>query len=105
MNYWKIEHLSENDGVTYVDGKEVTYKTGYQVATNGVECKTPEDAIEACRAYNGNAGVWFSGGVYYVDHSHHIKTKKKAVRIGKACKQISILRWNDMSLIYLKKST
>lgn len=101
---WKIEVLKEEDGATYVDGVEVTYKTGYQVATSGVECKTAREAIEAAKKYDGNCGVWLSKGIYYVDKSRRVKTKKQAIRIGKACHQISILKWNDMSLVYLRKN-
>lgn len=99
---WKIELLKEADGITYVSGNEVTYKTGYQVATSGVECDSAAAAIEAAKSYGGNCGIWLSNGIYYVDESRRVKTKKQAVRIGKACHQISILKWKDMSLIYLK---
>lgn len=101
-DFWKIELLTEEDGITFVDGRAITYKTGYQVATCGVECRSAAEAINACRSYNGNCGVWLSNGIYYVDKSYRIGSLKKALRIGKACHQISILKWHDMSLLYLK---
>lgn len=100
---WKIELLKEEDGITYINGNEIIYKTGYQVATSGVECLSAKDAITAAKKYNGNCGVWFSKGTYYVDESMRVKTKKQALRIGRVCHQISILKWDDMSLVYLKK--
>ena len=97
----KIQELKENDGMTLVKYKEVLYKKGYQVATEGIECKTPEEAQAAVRAFNGNAGIWYSKGVYYVDRSHHVHSKNDAILIGKLCNQQSILRWEDMSIIWL----
>lgn len=99
-----LETLENNDGMTLVDGKEVSYKTGYQVATEGVECKTIRDAINAIKHFGGNCGVWYSGGIYYIDKCHRVKTLKQAIRIGRACHQQSILKWADMSLIWLKRT-
>ena len=48
----------------------------------------------------GNCGVWFSGGIYYVDKSKRVNTKREAMEIGRACNQISVLRWRDMGLAY-----
>jgi len=97
-----FEKLSENDGITFVNGTAVTYKHGYQVATHGIECKTVEEANAAIASFEGNAGVWCSNGIYYVDHSVRVKTKKRAIRIGIACHQQSILQWNNMTLIWIK---
>ncbi len=100
INIRTMRGLKNNDGLTLKKGKKITYKTGYQVATEGVECKTPEDAMQAVKAYNGDCGIWFSDGVYYIDKSHRVNTRKEALAIGKACKQISVLRWRDMALVY-----
>lgn len=95
-----LRKLKENDGATLKAGKLVSYKTGYQVATEGMECTTVQAAAAAIAAYNGTCGVWYSGGIYYIDKSHREKTLRDALRIGRECKQISILRWRDMELIY-----
>lgn len=100
INIRSILKLTNNDGLTLKGGKPITYKTGYQVATEGVECKTAREAINAVKAYNGDCGVWFSDGIYYIDKSHRVGTKKKALEVGRACNQISILRWRDMGLVY-----
>ena len=100
INIRSILALTENDGFTLKKGKKVTYKTGYQVATEGVECTNARDAINAVKAYAGDCGLWYSGGIYYVDKSHRIATKKEALKVGRDCKQISILKWKDMSLLY-----
>lgn len=100
INIRTIRKLTDNDGLTLKNGKQITYKSGWQVATEGVECTTPEDAIKAVRAYNGNCGVWLSNGIYYIDKSHRISTKREAMKVGRDCNQISVLKWADMSLAY-----
>lgn len=92
--------LEENDGLTLKNGEVITYKTGWQVATEGVECVTPEDAMNAIKEYNGTCGVWYAGGIYYIDKSHRVNTKREAMEIGKACHQISVLNWKTMGLAY-----
>lgn len=96
-----LETLANNDGLTLKKYKSITYKSGYQVATEGVECKTAAAALEAIKSYNGNCGIWLSDGIYYIDKSHRVSTKRDAVAIGKACCQLSILKWSDMSLVWL----
>ena len=100
INIRSILKLRNNDGLTLKKGKAITYKSGWQVATEGVECKTAREAINAVKAYNGNCGVWFADGIYYIDKSHRVNTKKEAMEIGRACNQISVLNWKKMSLAY-----
>ena len=100
INIRSIKNLKENDGMTLKNGIRITFKTGYQVATEGIETKDPREAIKAVKAYKGNCGIWYSEGIYYIDKSHRISTKKEALRVGRECKQISILKWKDMSLVY-----
>lgn len=100
INIRSIRKLNENDGLTLKNGKPITYKSGWQVATEGVECKTPEETIKAVKAYGGNCGVWLEKGIYYVDRSRRVNTKHEAMKIGKACNQISILNWHTMGLAY-----
>ena len=100
INIRSIRKLAENDGLTLRAGKKITYKTGYQVATEGVECATAREAMEAVKHYGGDCGLWYSGGIYYVDKSRRISTKKEALKIGREHKQISILNWKNMGLVY-----
>ena len=100
INIRSILKLTENDGMTLKNGNKITYKSGWQVATEGVECKTAREAINAVKAYNGNCGVWYSEGLYYVDKSKRVNTKREAMEIGRACNQISVLKWANMSLAY-----
>jgi len=100
INIRSILKLKDNDGLTLKKGQRVTFKTGYQVATEGIETRDPREAINAVKAYEGNCGIWYSSGVYYIDKSHRESTLKKALEVGRACSQISILRWRDMGLVY-----
>ena len=100
INIRTILKLKENDGLTLKKGKLITYKTGYQVATEGIETTSPREAINAVKAYNGDCGVWFSEGIYYIDKSHRVNTKREALEVGKAHNQISVLCWKTMGLAY-----
>lgn len=100
INIRSILKLADNDGMTLKNGKRITYKSGYQVATEGIETTSAREAINAVKAYGGNCGIWFSNGIYYVDLSHRVSTKREALEVGRACNQISVLRWKDMGLVY-----
>lgn len=100
INIRTIRGLKENDGLTLKKGVRIVYKSGYQVATEGIETRDPREAINAVKAYGGDCGVWFSAGIYYIDKSHRVNTKREALEVGRACNQISVLRWRDMGLVY-----
>lgn len=100
INIRSIRKLANNDGLTLKNGKPITYKTGWQVATEGIQTESAREAINAVKAYNGNCGIWFADGIYYIDKSKRVNTKREALEIGKACNQISVLRWRDLGLVY-----
>ena len=100
INIRTLRKLANNDGLTLKKGKPVTYKTGYQVATEGLETTDQKEAMAMIKAYGGDCGIWYSEGVYYIDKSHRVNTKKEALAVGRACNQISVLRWSNMGLIY-----
>lgn len=100
INIRSIKKLSNNGGLTLKNGRIITYKTGWQVATHGVEVKTAREAIEAVKAYGGNCGVWLENGIYYVDKSFRVDTKHEALEIGRKHNQISIFGWARQNLAY-----
>lgn len=102
INIRTIRALANDDGITLKDGKKIAYRTGWQVADHGVEARTAEECMQAVKRYNGTCGVWFSDGIYYVDHSFRVNTKREAMTIGKQCNQISVLSWKTMKLAYCK---
>ena len=96
-----LKSLKENDGATCKNYKKITYKTGYQVATSGSKTKSIAKAIKLIEKYDGNCGIWLSKGIYYIDKSKRITTKKKAEFVGKIRKQLSIWDWKNQTLIWL----
>lgn len=100
INIKSILKLKDNDGLTLKNGKPINYKTGYQVATEGIETHSARTAIIQVKLYGGNCGIWYSEGIYYIDKSHRVSTKKEALKIGRECNQISILNWRTMGLVY-----
>ena len=100
INVRTLKKLAENDGLTLKNGKCIVYKSGWQVATEGKETKDVNEAMRMVKEYKGNCGVWFSEGIYYVDKSHRVSTKREAMEIGRVCNQISVLCWRTMGLAY-----
>ena len=104
INVRSIRKLTNNDGMTLKNGKTVTYKSGWQVAEEGCIVKTAEAAMIIARSvYGGNCGIWYSDGLYYIDPSRRVNTKREALRIGKEHKQISVLCWRTMALAYCEE--
>jgi len=100
INIRTIRKLTNNDGLTLKKGRIITYKSGWQVATEGIETRDAREAINAVKAYKGDCGIWYSEGIYYIDKSKRVNTKREAMEIGRACNQISILCWRTMGLAY-----
>ena len=100
INIRTIRKLANNDGLTLKNGKPITYKSGWQVADHGIEAKSAEEAIKAVRRMGGNCGIWLENGIYYIDKSHRVNTKREALKIGRECNQISVLCWKNMGLVY-----
>lgn len=100
INVRTIRKLQNNDGLTLKHGKIITYKSGWQVANFGYEVTTAEEASKTIRKLGGNCGVWLCDGIYYIDHSFRVTTKKEALTIGRQYSQISIWGWKTQKLAY-----
>lgn len=96
----QLAALQDNDGLTLKKYNSVSWKTGYQVADCGIETTELHEAAEKIMELGGTAGVWYSNGIYYIDHSFRVKTKRDALAIGRKYHQISILKWKTMELLY-----
>ena len=101
INIRTLRKIENNGGLTLNNGKPITYKTGWQVATEGVEIKDINAVRKYIKSYNGNCGLWLCDGIWYIDKSHRVNTKKEALEIGRKCHQISVLKWANMSLAYI----
>lgn len=100
INIRTLKKITNNGGLTLKAGKPITYKSGWQVATEGMETTDIKEAMRMIKAFGGNCGIWLENGIYYIDKSKRVDTKREAMEIGRACQQISILRWRDMGLVY-----
>lgn len=100
INIRTLKKLTNNDGLTLKKGQKINYKSGWQVATEGKETADIHTAMQMIKDYNGDCGVWYSGGIYYIDKSHRVNTKTEALKIGRECNQISVLNWKTMGLAY-----
>ena len=100
INIRSIRKLQNNDGLTLKGGHAINYKSGWQVATEGIETANINEVISAVKKYNGNCGIWFADGIYYIDKSFRVDTKKEAIAIGRAHNQISIFGWKRSNLAY-----
>lgn len=100
INIRTLRKIENNGGLTLKNGKPICYKSGWQVATEGVETANINEVISLIKAYGGNCGLWLSDGIWYIDKSKRVNTKREAMEIGRACNQISVLKWSNMSLAY-----
>ena len=100
INIRTLRKIEDNGGLTLKDGKPITYKSGWQVATEGEETTDINKVRKLIKQYGGNCGLWFANGVWYVDKSHRVSTKREAIKVGRECNQISVLKWANMSLAY-----
>lgn len=100
INIRTLKKIENNGGLTLKNGKIISYKTGYQVATEGVTTTNIYEVRALVKGYDGNCGLWLEDGVWYIDKSHREPTKKKALEVGRAHNQISIFVWKNSSLIY-----
>lgn len=98
-----IRSLKDGDGFTLKNFRTVTYKTGYQVATRGVDTKVVDEVATIICNFNGDCGVWLEDGVYYIDKSIRIQSKAAALEVGEACEQISIYGWKEKTLFYCNR--
>lgn len=96
VNVRTIRNIQEDQGLTLRNGKIVEYKTGWQVGITGVTCKTPEEVSALLHhglGRKGNIGIWLHDGIYYIDISKRITTKKNALSVGRAMNQQCIYGW------------
>lgn len=100
INIRTLNKLTNNDGLTLKGGKIINYKSGWQVATEGKEAIDARQAMQYIKEYKGDCGVWYSEGVYYIDKSHRVSTKREALHLGRLCQQISVLKWSNKSLVF-----
>lgn len=100
INIRTLRKIENNGGLTLKKGKIVNYKSGYQVATEGVTTTNIAEVRALMLKFDGNCGLWLENGVWYIDRCQRVSTKRDALALGRRCNQISIFKWANKSLIY-----
>ena len=100
INIRSIRKLANGEGLTLKNGRAIEYKSGWQVADHGVETTDAREVMNAVKQMKGNCGVWLENGVYYIDHSFRVNTKREAMEIGRKYNQISVFGWKRKALAY-----
>lgn len=96
INIRSMRKLQDNDGMTLKNGQKVCYKTGWQVATQGIETKDIHEAMRVIKqVYKGNCGIWYSEGIYYIDCSHRVKTKNRSNENRKAMRTTNCFKMGN----------
>lgn len=107
-----ILSIISNGGATLDrNGASVNFKNGYQVSRkdcytlNAEKLNDVKKAVEKvlnriAKEKNLFCGVWVDSGLVYIDISERIKSLKKALRVGKARKQISVFCWSSGDCVY-----
>lgn len=96
--------ILKNGGATVkANGQPVDLKTGYQVSHRdlgkiAIEDFTEEKAQALLAQVGGRgeyAGFWVDGGFVYTDISRRHATKRDALTVGKALKQLAVWDWKN----------
>lgn len=107
-----IKNIIANGGATLDrNGASVNFKSGYQVSRKDCYTLNAENLNEIKKAVKTVlkrishesglfCGVWVDSGLVYIDISERVKSLKKALRVGKARKQISIFSWSSGDCVY-----
>ena len=103
----------ENSGATLSNYKKIKYPFGYQysITENTEENATANiyKAYEMIQALKGNCGIWYDGGLFYVEESYRAESFNDAMRLACEHNQKTIYDWRhdryiecDPSMTYLK---
>lgn len=99
-----LENIQKREsGATLHDYTPAHYTSGYQVSKteNGstnmaADIKTAYAMVESLQ---GNAGIWYSNGMFYIETSYHIASLDDALAIGREYHQLTIYDWQHDSYI------
>ena len=107
-----ISNIIANGGATLnKDGASVNFKNGYQVSRkdcytlNAEKLNDVKKAVKTvlkriAKEKNLFCSIWVDSGLVYIDISERIKSRKKALNVGKARHQISIFSWSSGDCVY-----
>lgn len=88
-----------DDGATLEKYQPVQYSGGYQVALTDYRFTDPRNAAMKVIELQGNAGIWYDGRAWCIDHSLHVDSYSDAMRLALRYNQQSIWGWDSMESI------
>lgn len=96
-NVRTIRKAALTGGMTLLDGCPVRYQTGYQVGIKGFTFNTPEEVSRFLHTEgrDGCWGIWVENGLWYVDQSVRVISKKEAINLGVEHNQLAIYGWKE----------
>lgn len=99
-----IKSIKRNGGATINKyGVRVNMRSGYQVSKQDLliipidelNKYILKDLMKLLIKRGDYLGVWIDDGKAYIDISHRIATKKRAMIVGRELNQLTVLRWRD----------
>lgn len=106
-----VEIVKQGGATLNKDGEAVNFRDGFQVSKKDCYTINAESLNEIKKAVKtvlkriGHesglfCGIWVDSGLVYIDISERIKSRKKAVNVGKARHQISVHDWRAGDCVY-----
>ena len=106
-----IEIVKQGGATLNKNGEAVNFRDGFQVSKKDCYTINAESLNEIKKAVKtvlkriGHesglfCGIWVDSGLVYIDISERIKSRKKAVNVGKARHQISVFDWRAGDCVY-----
>lgn len=96
--------LNKNgEAVNFRDGFQVSKKDCYKISAESLNeiKKAIKTVLKRISHESGlYCGVWVDSGLVYIDISERIKSRKKALNVGKARHQISVYDWQTGDCVY-----
>lgn len=91
------------EAVNFRDGFQVSKKDCYKINAESLgEIKKAVGAVLKRIGHERGlfCGIWVDSGLVYIDISERIKSRKKALNVGKARHQISVYDWRAGNCVY-----
>lgn len=106
-----VEIVKQGGATLNKNGEAVNFRDGFQVSKKDCYTINAESLNEIKKAVKtvlkriGHesglfCGIWVDSGLVYIDISERIKSRKKAVNVGKARHQISVYDWRAGDCVY-----
>jgi hypothetical protein len=101
-----LERIRKTEsGATLKNYVPVHYESGYQYSKteNGADNATRDIKAAAAmiESLRGTCGVWYDGGVFYIETSYHENDYSKAIETARKYHQLSVYDWKNDAYIKL----